>query len=503
MYSANQIQAFLEDAKDHPEDDTPRLVLADWLDDHGDPARAEFVRLQCRLARLPEGDPEEPALRRLERELLASGRSTWLPRFGRDHLPYGWHGGEFERGLAAVQPSGTDFLTGPAAAPPEWAWTYRATFYSLPARQSEALLRSPALATLNELRLVSCQASDKDIQYLAHEGAVDRLRSLEIPGFSLTRHALTALATGEKLEGLEHLKLDGLGSGRDLEVLAQGELLGRLRSLALTHHSVEPIGFRRFVTAAGWSRLTRLDISDTRLEEESLVELIRSPSLSSLRELRLGWWGEFHLGSARALVRAPLAQHLESLSLRNPFASADHVNHFSEWPRGKLHRLEITAGELNPGAMLALAQAPGFADLTALHLNGCWTSEEAIGALARWPCLTGLSSLDLGRTLLRGRSLEHLLNSPLGGRLRYLSLNDCHLGEYEARMLARWPGLAGLVALDLAGNLITNDSAQVLARSPHLKGLARLRLTGRHLTDKGRQQLRDVLGPEGAVFRLS
>src|SRR5215218_7287428 len=34
-----------------PADDAPRLVLADWLDEHGQPDRAEFIRLQCELNR--------------------------------------------------------------------------------------------------------------------------------------------------------------------------------------------------------------------------------------------------------------------------------------------------------------------------------------------------------------------------------------------------------------------------------------------------------------------
>ncbi len=39
-----------------PADDTPRLVLADWLDDNGEAERAEFIRLQCELAKLPAFD---------------------------------------------------------------------------------------------------------------------------------------------------------------------------------------------------------------------------------------------------------------------------------------------------------------------------------------------------------------------------------------------------------------------------------------------------------------
>jgi uncharacterized protein (TIGR02996 family) len=40
-----------------PDDDTPRLAFADWLDEHGEPERAEFIRVQCRLARLGH-DPD-------------------------------------------------------------------------------------------------------------------------------------------------------------------------------------------------------------------------------------------------------------------------------------------------------------------------------------------------------------------------------------------------------------------------------------------------------------
>src|SRR5688500_16170422 len=42
-------QAFLDAIVDAPDDDAPRLVYADWLDDHGDADRAEFIRAQCEL----------------------------------------------------------------------------------------------------------------------------------------------------------------------------------------------------------------------------------------------------------------------------------------------------------------------------------------------------------------------------------------------------------------------------------------------------------------------
>jgi len=37
-----------------PDEDVHRLAYADWLDEQGDPARAEFIRVGCELARTPE-----------------------------------------------------------------------------------------------------------------------------------------------------------------------------------------------------------------------------------------------------------------------------------------------------------------------------------------------------------------------------------------------------------------------------------------------------------------
>ena len=52
-----QDQDFLSVIIDHPNDDGSRLVYADWLEEHGDPARAEFIRLQLRLAELGDFVP--------------------------------------------------------------------------------------------------------------------------------------------------------------------------------------------------------------------------------------------------------------------------------------------------------------------------------------------------------------------------------------------------------------------------------------------------------------
>src|SRR6476660_7221258 len=54
-----------------PDDDAPRLAFADWLDEHGDPHLAEFIRVQVELARLPTGQRPGHPLAGREQQLFA------------------------------------------------------------------------------------------------------------------------------------------------------------------------------------------------------------------------------------------------------------------------------------------------------------------------------------------------------------------------------------------------------------------------------------------------
>lgn len=50
----NDRDSFLRAILAAPDDDVPRLIFADWLDENGEPERAEFIRVQCELAGLRE-----------------------------------------------------------------------------------------------------------------------------------------------------------------------------------------------------------------------------------------------------------------------------------------------------------------------------------------------------------------------------------------------------------------------------------------------------------------
>src|SRR5262245_27194895 len=83
--------AMLEAVKDHPDDDAPRLVLADWLEEYGrtesEWARARFIRLQCQLARMTAAardcralaeQPQYQELKAREGSLRREHLTSWL-----------------------------------------------------------------------------------------------------------------------------------------------------------------------------------------------------------------------------------------------------------------------------------------------------------------------------------------------------------------------------------------------------------------------------------------
>lgn len=97
LYGCAEVLGLLHAAKEEPEGDGPRLVLSDWLEEHGDYARAEFLRLQLLLAPGSSLDPEQRASTRQRlQELLAHYGGGWLG-------PLWQHGGFWYRGLLTVQ----------------------------------------------------------------------------------------------------------------------------------------------------------------------------------------------------------------------------------------------------------------------------------------------------------------------------------------------------------------------------------------------------------------
>src|SRR5947209_1243012 len=79
-------ETFLEAIRSSPEDDHLRLVYADWLEEHGAVARAEFIRLQIALDGLTWFDARRFCGNLRLQQILAGDPEQWdedLPAWAR------------------------------------------------------------------------------------------------------------------------------------------------------------------------------------------------------------------------------------------------------------------------------------------------------------------------------------------------------------------------------------------------------------------------------------
>jgi uncharacterized protein (TIGR02996 family) len=130
-----ELLGLLEAAREDPADLSGRLVLADWLEENGsesDMARAELIRLQCRLEPeplfgavkgpfvVPARDAGQAALLRRQDQLLTRYGTIWLGSLA--ELALGW---DFRRGMAQLEMDARALQThklAHLAASEAWAW---------------------------------------------------------------------------------------------------------------------------------------------------------------------------------------------------------------------------------------------------------------------------------------------------------------------------------------------------------------------------------------------
>jgi uncharacterized protein (TIGR02996 family) len=109
--------ALLAAIRDDPESDLPRLVYADWQDDHGQPEHAELIRVQCELRRStgPKLVARRRELRGRVRELITAPPLRAMRRY--------WWGclADVDRGFSMYHRVGYQMVAGPNDGPDTFA----------------------------------------------------------------------------------------------------------------------------------------------------------------------------------------------------------------------------------------------------------------------------------------------------------------------------------------------------------------------------------------------
>jgi uncharacterized protein (TIGR02996 family) len=519
------VRAALEEIKAHPADDTHRLMLADWLEEHGDTTcerdRGTLLRLGCQSAARPRWDPLRIIEERQTEELVRRHADSWFGGLPPEQFT-------LCRGLfhIKVDQDHPEFLNALAGSPGVVPWIesvdlviswFRSRAGNPPGPFSVALGRlmastrqlvvsngwwhGPWLGLLDEvdtrrllaLRLQGDASSTQFRELLArpldslealdiYEPTGDwfqswmappRLRVLRLHGTPLSRTKWPA----EGWQSLEELYLDNDAPSNNPERISWDEECPRLRRLSVQGSRVAGVPGQ----LAGSSLLAQLET----------LELGRHPSQrgrpTEIRALSSGLAALAGSGRATSLRRLRLHDlPLQREVMPDLLAAA-------AFPA--LRELTLSWNGVDLQRTTTLARSPLLAQLESLDLSGCGLTASgatllgsvpelrrlrhlALPAYSAWPELVGalgqgepaqLSQLDLLETgRPQGKFEWSALQELTPDRFPHLiglSLSGAELSPAEIGQLANWSFLRQIRVLDLTGNELDEASIRALLDS--------------------------------------
>jgi uncharacterized protein (TIGR02996 family) len=313
-----------------PDEDTPRLVFADWLQEHGDThdqARAEFIRLQIAERRAPNS---RAAKKLADRAATLHKRHVrhWLGPLARlsGHLP----GELFHRGLLL-------------------RWGLNAGSFLRKAHQAAVCEQFPRLG----IECLALFENTKRVKALANSPALAWVIAFLWNDARLEDDGFEALAASPHLSRLTHLTIDKPRcTDAGLKALARSKGLPNLRSLGLPDGlwggKFNAIGVRQILDSDRLPKLDELDLPGAHLHAVTHRTFWTYKNLSRLRVLRVGFDNDM-----KALAKCPHLTNLEEL--------------------------HVADSTLEDADAHVLADNPAFAKLKVLALTGMNSSRPPLG----------------------------------------------------------------------------------------------------------------------------
>lgn len=454
----------------NPEEDTPRLVYADWLEEHGRDEEAEFIRLDCRLG---EGSLELPdyvelSTRREELRLWLQAHAphSQLKLKGRWLLPGGWWIST-ARGFPRQLYFTSSVRLG-AKEVKRCAAALEHAFKHLPTRWV-----SVGFGELDDLAEFLKQPVVEAISHL-------RVSELRLPGDD----AAQLLANSNHLRNLTSAAFELTPGEAGATALARSDHLMQLRSFSLGRESISAATVRALAAAPWFRNLTEIAFTGDGLSTEAFEELGRVPVCKQLQWLNLAG-GSFSLNSWREFARVRSFPGLKQLFLRNAELTEGRTAALAECAGFRLVSLDLSLCAIGDGGLIDLLKAPWIASLRKLDLEYNGLSPTGGRILAACERLEGLEYLDLSGNPLGVGGLRAVFGSRNLRRLLALLLSDSttklrpgHLPEFLRALNS-----PRLRHLGLSGLPVDRETAEALGRDK-FRTLRRLSLTGCQIRDE-------------------
>jgi uncharacterized protein (TIGR02996 family) len=366
----------------NPDDDLPRLVYADCLEENGDPDRAAFIRAQMELAKQPEYEPF-PIYCQTRRPEWVSG-SPWLQEL-RNSL----------NSNVTFQPEPI-FRRG-------FAWCIGLNSPRHTSAMQTVLNEQPIQAVH-----VRPGTLDQWVEFAA-SAWLPRIRSITFDGLTSPNEPLRALRNSPLSSGIRSIQLNHINVPSIPEIL---------EALLAT-----PLG----------RQLTTLNMRLGYGSADETIEAIANSGAAIIHDYNLERIG-FGPSAMRVFVDGGLARQTAVLRLvGNPVMSSGLE--ILATATEQLRILDLSETFLDEVAANVLAQSGGFRAIRKLVLNGNPLGEEALKAIARSPNLTDLRSLGLAVTRCDNSSVRYLTRSTFWPNLVELDLTGNPISDAGAKHL--------------------------------------------------------------------
>jgi uncharacterized protein (TIGR02996 family) len=250
----------------NPDDDTPRLIYADWLDENGQPDRATFIRLQIEAARAERFGLQARSLQGQAEQLLDTHLLPWTRHLNGQivGLP------QFQRGFIH--------------------------HVAIDALASESVLTTLLQAEPIQSVSIVRTAYDSDwisllpIFELAPLRQIRQLQFVSRTGFLHDEYA--RLTSSPHLRGVQKLSLRNIPIHPPwLVEMMCGDAFPELSGLDLAEITNLGLSVLNAVSQATHRELRCLDISNVRFNSDQLQRVLASRCLYRIEELNLGYTG--------------------------------------------------------------------------------------------------------------------------------------------------------------------------------------------------------------------
>jgi uncharacterized protein (TIGR02996 family) len=437
--------ALLAAIRAHPDEDTPRLVYADWLDEQGGESnreRAEYIRLEIEFARaFPERrwSKAKDEARRRARQLFAKHYRDWFPElYGKKNILRG----------------GRAYLDAARGFP------YR------------LLCESQKLLDVGERLMQLAPITEVEFRDFAD-------------------WHLTRLVKSPWVAGFRDLNLSGYSDAPNWAPLADCPYFTELTELVPYGGYLHKSGAGRIAAADPFPKLCRLSLSRG-IADDALGALFGGKAFKSLHELRLSCAESGKpIPGLKAVFESRALRSLKSFDMGwHPTPDLTAMLTTSTFWRG-LEELDLLRNNLDNDDLAMMLTAPS--KLRRLELDDNKITATGAKLLAEHPAFAKITTLDLSRNKIGDRGVTALVTSPRAKNLRKLDVSSCGFGPAGFTAVAESPHLANLRELWLSSNDIDLKSARALAASPHLADIDYLYIRGR-LTAAAKKALRERFG---------